>query len=559
MAESKRPWFRFWEQNAGGSTMHEESAASSPNARVEAHEFNSNIPNSYIRLLRDGSTEDMPYTTKQIRQFARNPMHNIEPLRELARWAYYTNGVVATAIDFMRSLHTLDTVVASKSRHSDGAYPANFKKNKAKMVSTLQTIRYKQIIRDGILKDANDGMYAAYFETVSSTPDYRAALTDLDIYNITEINALGVNAMVISLPIDYVRIIGRKNNSYQIAFDLRYFSTIDESNRKNKLLGFPKEIQEGYLKYETGDLDAPWLRLDNNKTIVTKIKSEISDPFGIPFAVAALDDVRYAQYFIDTKRRVLDSVNNQVVYETFPEGKEKGTSALTASQQEKQHNMVKGALSGSNSSSNGVSFFSLASGTKLDSISLDISILDEKNETSITNAVNKDLGFSAAALDGSSTGNYSTANLNLELVAANVYTWIEDIVEELNKCINHNIICDPSCRVEFYVLPITMVNRDKTVGYMSDLYSRGKGSLYAWIAATGFSPDVYTALMDYELQEDFENRYPVHRTSFTVTGKDAPEYEDHNTGGRPSAGSDAPASIQEKTNDGNNMPKPSTG
>ena len=309
------------------------------------------------------------------------------------------------------------------------------------------------------------------------------------------------------------------------------------------------------MDYDNGRLPGPWLRLDNNKTIVTKIKSELTDPYGIPFAIAALDDVSYAQYFVDTKRNVLDSVNNQIVYETFPEGKEKGTSALSEKQQKQQHELVKRALANKSGNSSGTSFFSLAAGTKLDRIPLDVSLLDEKNENAIKDAVNKDLNVSASALDGSSTGNYSTANLNLELVAANVYTWIEDIADELNKCINRNVISDASCRVEFYILPITMVNREKMVGYMADIYARGKGSLYAWIAATGFNPDNYVALMDYELQEDFENRYPVHKTSFTVTEKDGSDEE----GGRPPNESDDPAAVQQKTNGANNTPKPSTG
>ena len=427
------------------------------------------------------------------------------------------------------------------------------------MEGTLSTIRYKQIIRDGIFKNANDGMYVAYFETAATTPDYRMALTDYEIQNITEINALGINAMVIPLPVEYVRIIGRKNNSYVVAFDLKYFDYFTEDARKKKLAGFPKEIQDGWLKKMNGELNADWLVLDNTKTIVTKIKSEISEPYGIPFSIAALDDISYAQYFIDTKRNVLDSVNNQIVYETFPEGKDKGTSALSEKQQRQQHDLVKNALSSKSRNGSSTSFFSLASGTKLDKISLDVSLLDEKNENSIVDSVNKDISVSASALDGSSTGNYSTATLNLELVAANVYSWIEDIVDELNKCINKNIIKDPSCRVEFYILPITMVNRDQMVGYMSDLYARGKGSLYAWIASTGINPDNYVALMDYELDEDFENKYPVHRTSFTVTGKDDPEFEDHNKGGRPPTNSEDPAAVQQKTNGGNNMPKPSTG
>lgn len=555
MSDSRK-WYQFWKREP--EVFEENSADMIPEEPV--HEFNTDIGTAYIKMLQ--ASGEMPYSIKEIRSFTKNPLLHITEIRRMAHWAYHTNGVVASAIDYMKSMHTLDSVVVCKARKFDGSRPKNYRMNKSKMEATLNTIRYKQIIRDGIFKDANDGMYVAYFETVYSTPDMRTVLTDYDIQNITEINAIGMNATVIPLPVGYVKIVGRRNNSYQIAFDLRYFDNYpDDEARKQKLAGFPREIQEGWIKYSNSDTSAPWLILNNDKTIVTKIKSDISDPYGIPFAIAALDDISYAQYFIDTKRNVLDSVNNQIVYETFPEGKEKGTSALTEKQQRQQHDMVKSALASKSRNSSGTSFFSLASGTKLDSISLDVSLLDEKNENSIVDSVNKDIGVAASALDGSSTGNYSSANLNLELVASSVYTWIEDIVEELNKCINKNIINDPSCKVEFYVLPITMVNREKMVDYMSELYARGKGSLYAWIASTGFNPDNYIALMEYELQEDFENRYPVHRTSFTITGKDDPEHEDHNQGkgGRPPTDSDKASSNQQKTNGGNDMPKPSSG
>ena len=541
-------WYEFWKRN---NDVSEQNAVT----HTVTREFSTDIRTEYIQSV---FNSDCPYSIAEIRVFTRNPQYYIAELRRVAEWAYHTNGVVSSAIDYMRTMHTLDGVIVAKARQASKKTARNYRVNKSKMEATLHTIRYKQMVRDALFKCANDGMYVGYFETSFAAHDYRTVLTDFEVQNITEINAFGVNAMVISLPIDYVRIIGRRNNSYQVAFDLRYFDLFPDNNaKKRKLAGFPKEIQDGWNRHENGDIDGDWIVLDSNKTIVVKIKSAISDPFGIPFAIAALDDISYAQYFIDTKRNVLDSVNNQIVYETFPEGKEKGTSALTETQQKKQHDLIKAALASKSRNSSNTSFFSLASGTKLDKISLDVSLLDEKNENSIVDSVNKDIGFGSSALDGSSTGNYSTATLNLQLVAANVYSWIEDIVDELNKCINRNIINDTNCYVELYIFPITLVNRNDMVGFMSDLYARGKGSLTAWVASTGLNPDKYVALMEYELQEDFENRYPVHRTSFTVTGKDGPEFEDHNKGGRPTENSNNPASVQEKTNGGNNAPKPS--
>ena len=87
---------------------------------------------------------------------------------------------------------------------------------------------------------------------------------------------------------------------------------------------------------------------------------------------------------------------------------------------------------------------------------------------------------------------------------------------------------------------------------MKELYLQGKGSLRAWIASTGFNSDAYLSLMDMELEEDFENKYPVHQTSFTQSSKDK------NNGGRPEI--DSPSSestISSKANNSNDMPSPS--
>lgn len=72
-------------------------------------------------------------------------MANIEAIRNLAHWAYYSNGVVASGIDYMRTMHTLDGVIVSRSKRADGKRPRNYRMNKQKMEATLHTIRYKQI------------------------------------------------------------------------------------------------------------------------------------------------------------------------------------------------------------------------------------------------------------------------------------------------------------------------------------------------------------------------------------------------------------------------------
>lgn len=137
--------------------------------------------------------------------------------------------------------------------------------------------------------------------------------------------------------------------------------------------------------------------------------------------------------------------------------------------------------------------------------------------------------------------------MNLDLVAAEIFSWIEQLQNEFNKVINENIIQDRKDFVEVYYLPITYINRKETIDNMKELYTLGRGSLIAWISATGFKSEAYLALMDYELAEGFEEKYKPHLTSFTATDQES---------GRPSI--DNPTNentIKSKTNNSNSRPK----
>lgn len=522
------------------------------NVETNAYGYNTSLP--YLRVVLGDYMDDLPCSIHEIRRYARNPQLYNKELRDLAWWAYSVNGSVRSAINYICTMHTLDKVVVCKSGKIGKERPKNFAKNRKRMISVLNTIKYKQQIRDNLMKNANDGTAFYYFETTNRPLSNEKFLSEYEVENVVEINELGVNASIISLPVDWCKIISKRNNSYVAAFNLRYFDLFNAKELEARLRAMPQEIRDAYQDRKDSGVLNPWVVLDNDKTIVTKVNSTENQPWGVPMAVTAFDDILYADYFVNTKRSVLDNVNNQIIYMTFPEGKEKGTSSLSRDQQKDQHEKVKNAIVNRKSKS-GISFFSLASGTKLSKMDVNIDIFDEKNESTIKDSVPADLGMSSASLDGNTKGNYATATLNLELVAGYVYTWIENYMSELNKCINANIIKDSSCVVDCYILPITFANRDKQVQYMKDLYSSGKGSLLAWISAAGFDSDAYISLMDYELECDFENKYPVHATSYTMSNKD----KDDSTVGREKI--DNPTNentIQSQSSNSNENPKPST-
>ena len=82
------------------------------------------------------------------------------------------------------------------------------------------------------MKKANDGTAFFYFETGKRPVNNAKFLSDYDIANIVEINELGLDVSIITLPVDWCRICGRISNRYRCVFDLRYFQQFTEKERK---------------------------------------------------------------------------------------------------------------------------------------------------------------------------------------------------------------------------------------------------------------------------------------------------------------------------------------
>ncbi len=501
----------------------------------ESYEINVNLSSIEGIVWNENFLTDT--NINNVKKWLKDPMTFNKEIRYLSKQLYNSNGVYTNVVDYMVSIPTLDRVVYSLNKNY-----SRFKKNKQLFIEALNKIKDRIVTRDILHRLAIEGISFAYFEVNENKDFTEEFINDTEIDNIYELNAK-FNCSVIPLPTDYCKIVGTKNSSYVIAFDMSYFDQFFSNGLSKKLRRYPKEIREKYKKY-TKNRNKKWAILDNNKTIANKVRSSRDERWGRPIGLAAFVDMLYDEYFIDTKRNVLDEVNSTIVYQTFPEGKEKGTSSLTQKQQEAQHNNIKNALF-SRGFKRGINFFSVAAGTKLDKLETDIEILKTDGEKELLKRIATDLGFAGSALNGEDS-NFSSQQMNIELVTREVLTWLEQIQEEYNKVINANIIKDPQCYVQMYYIPTTIANQDKFIGYMKELYTQGRGSLQAWIAATGFNPDAYLALMDEELEEDFENKYPVHQTSYTLSGSPGRSSEDNPTNEN---------TIKSKTN--NNTIRPS--
>lgn len=518
--------------------------------KSKEYEFNS-YNSRYISDYCFGFDIFSLYSAEDISDMISNPMIHNQELRRLSNRLYSSNGLLTQCIDYCTALPTLDHCVIPKGRNN-----SKRETNKNLMESALRNIRHKEIVRDALFKDMTDGI-AFYYCVFNTHKDNTKTMSDYDVENILEINDIGTNMSVIPLPTDYTKIVGRKNSSYVIAFNLRYFEGLTETELSRKLRLYPEEIKKGWAKYSKNNTDGkPWLVLDNKKTIVSKVRSKLEEPWGRPLCLAAIKNILYASYFQDTCRGTLDEINNRIVYQTFPEGERKGVCALTSNQQQEQHNKVKNAVLTKNQR-NSTSFFSVAAGTKIGQLEADTSLLDEKNSSYIQDQIGLDLGFMANLLSGNKSGNYAAQQNNLQLLLSEVLMWLEPITEELVKVINENIIKDKENPCGLYYMPCSYITRKDFTSQMKELYLQGKGSLRAWISSTGFNADAYIQLMDMELDEGFDDKYKPHPTSYTLSSKDG-DFDFCRNTGRPDCETPTSSStITSKQNDANNMPSPS--
>ena len=484
------------------------------------------------------------FTKEEIDSVLRNPIRNHETAIRLSEFVYGKNGIVSNSIDYMTALLTLDKIITCKNKTQKAKVCKNL------MKSTLETIDDKSFIRDALFTEMLDGIAFYYFETTQKTVDKRKFMSDYDVENIVEINDFGLNASIITLPWQYTKIVGKKNGRFVLAFNLRYFDDYTGEDLERKLRKYPKEIVDGYnQKRNTSNNIGDWLILNPDRTMCRKIKCKNVEAWGRSLVIAALEDVLYKDYFTDTKRNVLDEVNNRVLYEVFPENKQGTGSSLTKKQQEDQHNAVKQAVLQKNNRG-GLSFMSLAAGTKLDSIDVSTDIFDDKNESTLNSDISVDLGICASLIGAMSTGTFAGGQQNLEMITAQLYTWACEWKNELVHVINKNIIQDAKNKVDIYYFPTSFVNRKEFFGMMKDLYTSASGSMTFLIASTGVDPDIYYDVLDSEIEDGIYEKYLPHLTSATVSKDDA-------VGGRPKSDNPSENTVKSQMNNGNNLPSPS--
>ena len=198
---------------------------SNNNKKEPSYEFSSYYNRTTYSSLCFGLNLLDYYKPEELIKLVQDPMTYNEELRKLSLLLYGTNGSYTNTVDYMCALPTLDYVIVPY-----GKSKTKKKQNKDLMESTLRTIRHKEIVRDILFKLMIEGAAYYYFDTTERPLSRQKYLTDIDVEEIVEINDIGMNAYCHALPADYTKIVGMKNNSYVLAFNLDYFSNTCSCN-----------------------------------------------------------------------------------------------------------------------------------------------------------------------------------------------------------------------------------------------------------------------------------------------------------------------------------------
>ena len=465
----------------------------------------------------------------QLRQYVKYPMIYNSILREISKQAYNINGVYGQSIDKMVSLPTLSYITTSRNKG------VKVKESKIKFNLLLKLLNIDRTTRDILRSLFIEGMYVGILrDTTATNKNIDANMGMIESLDRIEGLSLDDNFMIQPLNLDYCKIIGFQNNISIAAFDMMYFDQFKYGGLINEIKNYPKDFLNAYISYKK-DGSKRWFILDYRKTVALKAKSGEMDAFGVPFGITAFTDIKLSEDYENNQYKLIQELASSIYYLILPEGEQKGICSLNKEQQANIITAFKGAIkTNTDGNSAKISTLTLAPGSKLDRLTKDSSLIKDTLNKENMIKVSTNLGFAVSALNAeSTTGNLGSLQINLNLISSHIFQYVNEIAREQTRVINTHLGILPKDYIDIKYLPITWLNKDEVYDKAKDLFMIAGGSRKFLIACAGFDADDYLSIMDEEIEEGLDEKYPPHITSYTASDSGDKPNPDDNLGGRP--------------------------
>lgn len=484
-------------------------------------------------------------TLEQLKLYVKYPMKYNRQIRQLTREMYSAQGIFGNVVDYSVSAPTLDFITICSE---------NTKKNQKKRKlfnQVIDKLNHKLTSRDILLHLFLDGMYVGILrDTQKKKVD--ATYVDLTIIDKLEGLVLDDNLMIQPLNLDYVKFVGFQNNDYVVAFDMQYFDSFSGNGLQREIRNYPIDFAKAYLAYKKDALANRWYKLDQKTTVALKFKANINEPFGRTLAIAALSDMFFEEMYTESQRANVSELSGNIYHMTLPEAEKKGQCSLNQDQQKNQVAAFEGAVKVNTSDGRigKVTTLTLAPGTEIGKLSRSNDLLKDTLTDENIKKISTSLGFASGALNGEGNSTYSSLQVNIDLILTQIYQITEQIQWQYTKVFNNLLNAKGKDLIKFIYFKTSNLNKEKEFEIAKDLYTNAGGSrLWMYAVGTGMVDD-YMALMEYEKEENFDEKYPPHLSSFTANND--------SIGGRPTENTKNSQTEKSKTLGTNKTPKPST-
>lgn len=527
-----------------------------PQTQTNSNNIELNSLNS-VSFLMNSSLNTNNISMDDLKEYIKYPMIYNEILRTISEQAYDSNGIYGNTIDYMVAIPTLAHITTMRNN------TIQLKEKKKKFNLILKLLNHKRTTRDILLKAFKNGIYVGILrDTIATNKDLDMGAMSVETIDKIEGLSLDDNFMIQPLDLDYCKIIGFQNNISIAAFDMMYFDQFKYGGLVKEIKNFPKEFMTAYMDYKK-DASKRWYVLDYKKTIAKTFRANEDEPYGRPLGLSAFADIKLSGDYDDSQYKLVSELASSIYYLILPEGEKKGSCSLNKTQQDAIIDAFKNAVK-INTSGNvtKISTLSLAPGTEINRLSKDSSLIKDTLSDENIKKISTSIGFASSALNASSEGgaSYSSLQVNIDLVSAQVFQLIDEIAVEYTRVINELLNIKPRDYIDIKYLPISWLNKDSMFNKAKEIYTLAGGSRRFLVACAGFDVDDYFSCLDEEIEEGYEEKYPVHITSYTSSDSADKPNPDGNQGGRkPKDEKDLKPSGQVTRNLGSNkQKKPST-
>lgn len=489
-----------------------------------------------------------------LQDYIKYPMIYNAILRELSIQAYNANGLYAKSVDTRVALPLLPYVMVN--RNSEPKFKVKAKKKKKKIDLDMKLLNHIKTTRDILRKLDIDGMYVGILR------DIKPSNKKIDTQGVTDrIEGLSLNDnfMIEPLNLDYCKILGYQNSVCVAGYDLQSFDQYG-GGLVNEIKNYPKSFLSAYMAYKK-DANKRWLVLDPKTTIALTARANIDEPYGRPYGLQSLADVRMQTDYTNSQYKLVQELASSIYYLVLPQGKEPGSCSLTKVQQDALIEAFRSAVRVNTSNGTAkISTLSLPPNTSISKVGKDAALLKDTLNDENIKKISTSLGFASSALNSESSGSSSFAGLqvNIDINSTQVFKVLEDISSEYTRVLNEYEGLEPSNYIDIKYLPISYLNKNEYYTKMKDLFMTSGGSRTYMIAASGVNPYDYLSVCDEEREDGMDSVYTPHATSYNNPGSE--DTKEGDAGGRPLKDEKdmTDSGLKTKNTGANNVVKPST-